>query len=89
MIREDVAKKEQEIRELEASLSSAASDIGDWKIAKSMEYQAMGLEPPYNMEELHRKRQAVRDRINELQEEVSQMQEEYQEITGEEFQWEQ
>lgn len=61
---------EQKIRNLEADLSSTASEIGDWKIAKCMEYQVNGLEIPYNIEDLHQRRQAVRDKINQLQEEI-------------------
>lgn len=56
-----------EIANLKLELSSAHSDIGDWKVAKIMEYRAMGLDDPYNFEELSAKRQAVRDKINELQ----------------------
>lgn len=64
------AELEQEIRNLESQLLSVASDIGDWKVAKCMEYQAAGLDMPYDINELHAKRQAVRDRINEIQEEL-------------------
>ncbi len=69
-------KKEQEIRNLESSLSSVASNIGDWKIAKCMEYQAMEMEMeiPYDINELHQKRQAVRDTINQLQDEIIELQ---------------
>lgn len=65
-----ISELEQEVRNLEASLTSTTSDIGDWKIAKYMEYQSVGEEFPYNIFELHEKRQAVRDRINALQDEV-------------------
>lgn len=68
---EEINKLEQEIRNLEASLTSVTSDIGDWKIAKCMEYQFIGITAPYDIFELHRKRQAVRDRINEIQEEIN------------------
>jgi len=62
--------KEQEILNLTADLSSSASPIGDWKIAKYQEYLLTGLEAPYDIDELHRQRQAARDRINELQQEL-------------------
>lgn len=65
-----VEQKEQEIRNLEADLTSTASSIGDWKVSKYMEYQALGIEAPYDIYELHEKRQAVRNRINILQEEI-------------------
>lgn len=65
-----VEQKEQEIRNLTSSLTSTASPIGDWKVSKYMEYQAMGMEAPYDIYELHTQRQAVRDKINELRDEI-------------------
>lgn len=73
-VREEIARKEQEIRNLESSLSSVASNIGDWKIAKCIEYQAMAMELPYDINELHEQRQAVRDTINQLQNEITELQ---------------
>ncbi len=64
------AQKEQEIRNLQSMLSSTASPIGDWKIAKHMEYTLLGMDSPYDIEALHAERQAIRDRINDLQEEL-------------------
>ena len=66
----EIQELEQKIRNLEADLSSTASEIGDWKIAKCMEYQVNGLEIPYDIEQLHKKRQAVRDEINKIQEQI-------------------
>ena len=57
---------EQEILDNMSRLTSGASEIGDWKVAKYQEYVLAGQEPPYDIAELHAKRQAVRDRINEL-----------------------
>lgn len=62
--------KDQEIRDLMSSLTSGASEIGDWKVAKYQEYQLAGKEAPYDIAELHAKRQAVRDRINALRAEL-------------------
>ncbi len=73
-VREEIARKEQEIRNLESSLSSVTSNIGDWKIAKCMEYQAMEMEIPYDINELHQERQTVRDTINQLQNEITELQ---------------
>ena len=73
-VREEIARKEQEIRNLESKLSSVASNIGDWKIAKCMEYQAMEMEIPYDINELHEQRQAIRDTINQLQNEITELQ---------------
>lgn len=57
---------ESEIYCLTADLTSSVSEIGDWKISKYQEYVLKDLEPPYDIDELHTKRQAARDRINEL-----------------------
>ena len=57
---------EQEMRNLISLLTSSYSDIGDWKVAKYQEYVLSGREAPYDIEELHTKRQAARDRINEI-----------------------
>lgn len=62
--------KQAEINSLMSSLTSSASDIGDWKIAKYQECVLAGTKPPYDIIELHTKRQAVRDRINALREEL-------------------
>lgn len=59
---------------LMSELSSPASPIGDWKVAKIQEYALAGLDAPYDIADLHAKRQAVRDRINELQAELSELQ---------------
>ena len=40
----------------------------DYKIIKCSEYQLASLEPPYDISELHSTRQALRDRINEMEE---------------------
>ena len=61
---------EQEIRNLTCQLNSSSSPIGDWKIAKCYEYQLAGLEAPYDINELHAVRQAIRQRINDLQAEL-------------------
>lgn len=60
----------KEINELLADLSSHSSDIGDWKIIKIYEARMTGMEDPYDLEDLVAKRQATRDRINELQADV-------------------
>lgn len=67
---EERRKKYQQICDLTAELTSTASDIGDWKVAKCYEYSLAGLEAPYDIKELHTKRQAVRDEINALQKEL-------------------
>ena len=39
----------------------------DYRIIKCYEYQLAGLELPYDVQELHTERQAIRDRINLLE----------------------
>lgn len=61
----------REITELVCALSSPSSDIGDWKINKIYEYRMTDQADPYDFNELVAKRQAARDRINELQAELA------------------
>lgn len=61
----------KEIGEILCDLSSYASPIGDWKIIKIQEARLMGQEDPYDLEDLVAKRQAARDRINDLQANVA------------------
>lgn len=62
--------KESEIRTLINRLSASSSDIGDWKVVKCYEAHLQGHELPYDLDELMKERQKVRDRINELQSEL-------------------
>jgi len=64
-----------ELEELMSGLSAETSPIGDWKVIKTYEARMFGREDPYNMEELAAKRQAARDRINEIQEELGTLKE--------------
>lgn len=82
-VREEIARKEQEIRNLEADLSSVSSNIGDYKIIKCMEYQILGMEMPYDINELNEKRQAVRDQINTLENEIAGLQAQVDAVTAE------
>ena len=63
----DRKRIESEIRTLQSRLDAPTSDIGDWKIIKIYEARLSGESDPYNYEELKAARQAVRDKINELQ----------------------
>lgn len=67
---------QKELIELKCALDASSSDIGDWKIAKIYEYRMLGKEDPYDLEELAAKRQAARDRINELQAELDKINDE-------------
>lgn len=55
-------KQKSEIATLKKRLEET-----DYQIIKSSEYQLLRLEAPYNLDELHAERQALRDRINELE----------------------
>ncbi len=68
---EERACKAQQICNLTQDLASPVSEIGDWKVAKCYEYSLMGEEAPYDVVALHAKRQAVRDEINRLQQELN------------------
>ena len=54
-----------EIERLKSELQES-----DCKVIKGSEAMAVGEEMPYNMTELHNERQALRDKINELESEV-------------------
>jgi hypothetical protein len=68
-----INEKQQEIANLTCDLTSPASPIGDWKVIKNQEALQVKLEPPYDPVELHAARQQVRDRINELQAEIAEL----------------
>ena len=55
-------EKEQKIVELQSQLNET-----DYKIIKCNEYSLAGLELPYDVSTLHKERQAIRDKINQLQ----------------------
>lgn len=63
----DRERIESEIRTLQSKLDAPTSDIGDWKIIKIYEARLSGESDPYDYEELKAARQAMRDKINELQ----------------------
>lgn len=71
--KENVVKDnlEAELRALHSKLQANTSEIGDWKIVKALEYQLIGQNIPYDMEKLNSDRQKVRDRINEIEAELS------------------
>ena len=59
-------------RELILDIESLKSELqeSDYKVIKCVEAMAVGAEMPYNMTALHNERQALRDKINELESEV-------------------
>ena len=58
--------------ELILDIESLKSELqeSDYKVIKCAEAMAVGAELPYNMTALHKERQALRDKINELESEV-------------------
>ena len=58
--------------ELILDIESLKSELqeSDYKVIKCSEAMAVGEELPYNMTALHKERQALRDKINELESEV-------------------
>lgn len=58
--------------ELILDIESLKSELqaSDYKVIKCVEAMAVGVEMPYNMTALHKERQALRDKINELESEV-------------------
>lgn len=62
-----------ELAQLMSNLSANTSPIGDWKVIKIYEARLKGESDPYDFEELAGKRQAARDRINEIQAELSEI----------------
>ena len=59
-----------EIERLKSELQES-----DYKVIKCAEAICLNAELPYNMTELHNERQALRDKINELESEVGDVQE--------------
>lgn len=60
--RERIANIENEISELKAKLNAS-----DYKVIKCFECSMVGKEMPYDVNELHAERQAIRDEINLLE----------------------
>ena len=58
---------EAELRVLRSQLEANTSDVGDWKIIKALEYQLTGRAIPYDINQLNAERQIIRDRINEIE----------------------
>lgn len=62
-----------EMAQLMSNLSANTSSIGDWKVIKCYEARMQGLPDPYDFDELMVNRQAARDRINEIQAELAEL----------------
>ena len=64
-IDEQQANIQMEIERLKSELQES-----DYKVIKCAEAMTVGAEMPYNVTALHNERQALRDKINELESEV-------------------
>ena len=64
-IDEQQANIQMEIKRLKSELQES-----DYKVIKCAEAMAIGAELPYDAQALHKERQALRDKINELESEV-------------------
>ena len=62
-----------EMAQLMGNLSSNASPIGDWKLARIQEARLMGAPDPYDLNTLVKDRQDTRDRINEIEIELKRL----------------
>ena len=62
---EEGIPKSEEIERLKSELQES-----DYKVIKCAEALTIGAEMPYDVESLHKERQALRDKINELESEV-------------------
>jgi len=60
----------QRIVDLTVDLGSTASRVGDWAVTKCLEYERMGKPMPYDLNAIMEQRQAIRDEINELQDQL-------------------
>ena len=69
-IDEQQANIQMEIERLKSELKES-----DYKVIKCAEAMCLNAELPYNMTALHKERQALRDKINELESEVGNVQE--------------
>ena len=66
---------EQEVRNLQCDLTAS-----DYKVIKCYEAQLVGESLPYDKNVIHADRQAIRDRINELQEIIDGMPDDPEEV---------
>lgn len=68
-----IKEKWQEICILRSQLTSDVSTIGDYKIVKTYEARLLGETDPYDTDALIKERQAIRDKINKLEQEIDEV----------------
>mgnify|MGYP006367413551 CR=1 FL=1 len=64
------AEELRDMRYMEIERLKSELQESDYKVIKCAEAICLNAELPYNMTELHNERQALRDKINELESEV-------------------
>ena len=69
-VEKELLQKNEELADLERILSES-----DYKIIKSYENSLIGKELEYDIEQLHIERQNMRDKINEVKNEVAKLKE--------------
>lgn len=64
------AEEYRYMRYMEIERMKSELQDSDYKVIKCAEAMAVGAEMPYDVASLHKERQALRDKINELESEV-------------------
>lgn len=68
---------------MKLELSSATSEIGDYRIIKTYEARLNNEKDPYDTKSILAKRQEIRDKINALQQKLDTLQDEEESINAE------
>lgn len=68
---------------MKLELSSATSEIGDYRIIKTYEARLNNEKDPYDTKSILAKRQEIRDKINTLQQQLDTLQAEEESINAE------
>lgn len=68
---------------MKLKLSSATSEIGDYRIIKTYEARLNNEEDPYDTKSILAKRQEIRDKINALQQKLDTLQAKEESINAE------
>ena len=68
--KQQTAEECRQMRSMEIERLKSELQESDYKVIKCAEAMCINAELPYNMTELHKERQALRDKINELESEV-------------------
>lgn len=68
---------------MKLELSSATSEIGDYRIIKTYEARLNNEKDPYDTKSILAKRQEIRDKINVLQQQLDTLQAEEESINAE------